>query len=388
MSPRPLRVLQLITRPQRRGAEIFARDLCGALERQGHATRIVALYGAEGGHELPLRTSDLRLGGQGRSPLEKLPGFHPGLLRRLLAAVDDFAPDVVQVNGSRTVKYGSLLRRLRRRAPWVLVYRSIGNPTDWVGGGLRRTLYRRLVVAPVDGLVAVSEATRRSFEEAYGPMVPGVVLPRGVALDGFVPEQDRASLRRSLGTPQDRPVLLYVGSLTAETRPDRLVRVATDVAVRLGGLLELWVVGDGPRRDEVEAAVAMNTGDLQIRPFGHRDDVASFMAAADLLLLTSDTEGTPGVVLEAGAVGTPSVATRVGGVAECVVEGETGLLADPEDEAGLAAAATALLADPAARRRLGAAAARRVREHFTVANLAVRYVEFYRRVRELYGREA
>lgn len=379
-----MRILQLVSQPQRRGAEVFALDLCRTLEAKGHDTRMVHLYATpSSASRLEVRPGDVELAGRVDHRAERFPGWQPGLLRRLLAEIDSFAPDVVQVNGSRSVKYGSLARRLRRRSGWALVYRSIGTPTDWLRGPLHRFLYYHLVISAIDGVVAVSEATRLSLERAYRLRVPVAVIPRGVDLARLVPRVARAEMRRRLATPEDRPVMLYVGSLSTEKRPERLLRVAAE-AVRIwrpgaeGPTAELWLVGDGPLRAEIEIASRDVPAALRVYLAGSRQDVASFMTAADLLLLTSDTEGSPGVVLEAGASALPAAALEVGGVGELIEDGETGVLAPAGDEAALATRVAELLADSAGRRALGAAARRLVEERYTLDRVADRMVEHYR----------
>ena len=377
-----MRVLQLVTRPQRRGAEVFAWELSRELERRGHDVATAYLYAA---HEprLPVGPADVALERNERSRLERAPGFQPGIVAALRRAVASFRPDVVQVNGSRTVKYGSLLRRLDRRAQWALVYRSIGTPSDWLRGPVHRALIRRLVMSAMDGVVAVSRATLADVAATYRLDVPAVAIARGVDPDRFVPGRSRQEVRGELGADGEAPVLLYVGSLTAEKRLDRLVRVADEAARRRVAegrtAPELWLAGEGPLRGEVETAAA-RTAPL-VRVLGARPDVADLMGAADLLLLTSDTEGMPGVVLEAACVGLPAVATRVGGTGEAIVDGETGVLVDPADEAGAAEAVTALLAAPERRRALGEAARRRVEREFAIGPIAERYLAHYERVR-------
>lgn len=377
-----MRVLLLISRPQRRGAEVFAQALAGALVERGHESRLMALYGGDAGAApLALRPGDVALDGRADAFAERLPGFQPDLLARLLEEVDSFAPDVVQANGSRTVKYASLLRRRRRRAPWALVYRSIGTPADWLRGPLHRALYRRLVVSQVDGIVAVSRPTLASLRTAYGPGLPAVVIPRGVDLAACAPEESRSAVRRRLGTPAAATVAVFLGSLSPEKRLDRLMRVATSAFQRLGPggqPPELWIVGGGPEAASVAAAAA--AAGFVVRLLGAVARPASLLAAADLLLLTSDTEGTPGVILEAAAVGVPTVATRVGGVGELIVEGETGLTVPAADEDGLAAAASGLLLDHARRRAMGEAARRHVAAHFALGPIGDRLLDFYAEV--------
>ena len=76
----------------------------------------------------------------------------------------------------------------------------------------------------------------------------------------------------------------------------------------------------------------------------------------------------------------PAVATAVGGVAECVIDGESGVLRSPDDEAGLADAVVGLLADEARRRRLGGRARRLVQDSFALDSVASLYVDFYESV--------
>lgn len=377
-----MKLLQLVTRPQRRGAEIFAVELGRELAPRGHTSRIAALYAPPAGAEpLDLGPGGLALGADPASLLERLPGFQPGLVSELAAAVDETWPDIVQVNGSRPVKYGSLLRRLRPRAPWALVYRSIGTPTDWHRGSLHRLLYRRLVVDRMDGIIAVSEATRESLETAYRPAVPVEVIPRGIDIGRFRPGGDGVP-RRQLGTPETARVVLWIGSLSSEKRPERAVRVITAARERLreqaGDSVELWIAGDGPLAARLAEPAARTS--VPVHLLGERSDVPKLMADADLLLLTSDTEGTPGVVLEAAASGLPAVAPAVGGVAHCIDNGITGLVVPAGDEAALAAAVAALLADDKLRRRMGIAARRRAEERFALGSVAERCLAFYERV--------
>ncbi len=349
---------------------MFAADLSGALRARGHRVATAYLYPHDGEAALALGPDDLVLGDRPDHPAERLLGAQPAVRSVLRALIAQLDPDVIQANGARTLKYAALARG--RGGP-PLVYRNIGEPATWLRGWRQRLFYRRLVMPRVDGVVAVSDATLAGLHEVHGLEVPMVRIPRSVDVDALAPSASRADVRARLGTRDDAPVLAFVGSLTEEKRPDRLLRVF-DLVRHDHPEAELWVLGTGPAVGPLEGRA---TADGPVRLLGVRDDVTDHLHAADLLLLTSDTEGVPGVVLEAGAVGRPAVATRVGGVTECVVDGETGLLAEPDDEAGLAAAASGLLADPTRREAMGAAACRLVAEQFSLAVAVDRYVALY-----------
>ena len=124
---------------------------------------------------------------------------------------------------------------------------------------------------------------------------------------------------------------------------------------------QFLICGDGDLAGEVSSAA----GDLagSIRLLGWRADVETVYAAADLVLLTSDNEGMPVSLIEAGLAGLPAVATRVGSVAEVIEDGRTGLLG-PCDVSQLARRVVRLIRDDALRHRLGASAATRTRQRF------------------------
>lgn len=374
-----MRVLQLVQRPQRRGAEVAAHQLSAELRRRGHTVSVTYLYPHDGPGRLPLGPDDRTLGGDPGHPLERTLGFHPRLLSRLLRRLDAFAPDVVQANGARTIKYAALARRLRRSAGWVLVYRNIGDPSRWVRGPARRLFYRWLVMPAVDGVAAVSRTVLPELRRLVGGR-PAVHVPQGVDPGALAATADRASVRRLLGTPPDAPVAVYVGSLTPEKRVDRLIR-AVARARESRPDLELWVVGDGPLAEELRREAEAAGDGAAVRWPGARERVGDFLAAADVFVLASDTEGVPAAVLEAAWAGLPVVATRVGGVPEAVLDGETGRLVPPGDDEALAAALSELVARPRERRAMGERGRELVRSGFTLEAAADGFLELYERLR-------
>ena len=113
---------------------------------------------------------------------------------------------------------------------------------------------------------------------------------------------------------------------------------------------------------------------------GRVDNSAAFLAACDVVVVPSLSEGMPLVPMEAMALGKPVVATRVGGTPEVVLDGETGLLVPPGDGAALALAIDTLLRDDEARRRMGSAGRERADRHFSTETLVARYVELFTKV--------
>jgi glycosyltransferase involved in cell wall biosynthesis len=380
-----MRVLQVAQKPQRRGAEVFAWQLGAWLAAAGHEVRHAYLYRYAGASPLPLGDGDVAFDRPQTSILERLPCGNPALVADLHRLVRDWRPDVVQVNGGRSVKYGALLTLLAPRRRWKLVYRNIDSPVFWVRGAARKLYFRRVIMPRIDGVVGVRRKTLDEVYAFYGlsrEATPGVFVPNGIDLGALVPGRSREEVRSELATGPDDVAMLFFGALTAQKRPDRFVRLlATLRDTRALG----WVLGDGEARAETEAAVRAAGLADRVRFLGYRERVASFVAGADLLASTSDTEGIPAAILEAGYLGLPTAGFDIGGMAECVLHGETGLLAPEGDEDALAALARRLVSDGAERRSMGEAARRFVAEEFSMASVGRRYEAFYERLLERGG---
>lgn len=115
-----------------------------------------------------------------------------------------------------------------------------------------------------------------------------------------------------------------------------------------------------------------NSEDVQL--VGSVEDVTSQLAWADVLLLTSRTEGLPGAVIEAAAAGRPAVVFDVGGASETVVDGETGFVVPAGDVAAAAERLTRLAKDEEMRWRMGSAARQFALDRFTMSHAVERYV--------------
>ena len=370
-----MKILHLVQKPQRRGAEIFAFQLAERQTRTGHSSKIVYLY--PGGQEaLPLRNGDQTVGISEKHFSEKFPGWNPSIIRKLRAIVSDFDPDVIQLNGARTIKYGAALRFFPTRKR-VFVYRNIGDPRVWLRGFWRKFVYRKFLMAGVDGMVAVSEVTRSVLKALYSERQNTVVIPRGVDPDVFVPKQPRDFMRQEFQIPPSAVLLIYVGSLTSEKRVDRLLRIFSKVYPE-NPHLQLWIVGDGSLRNVLEQQSAQLGISNSVHFLGTQSDVASFVNAADLFLLTSDTEGIPGTILEAGLLGIPAIAFQVGGISECIRNGETGVLIHPKNDEEFEKTILRLAQDKQERFQMGSAAQQFIHSRFTIDRVSDAYNQFYK----------
>ncbi|MGH9857298.1 MAG: glycosyltransferase family 4 protein, partial [Acidobacteriota bacterium] len=361
-------------------AEVFAFQLSQELRRHQHDVRIAYLYPYKGANRLPVEhPENILLDGSEGSFLEKVPGFHPLLLRRLNQRIADFKPDIVQANGARTVKYGAFAARKQQDHSSVLIYRNIGNPQDWLKGPLRSVFYQKFVMPRVDGIVGVSQKTLERVLNFYQLSIPSAHIPRGIDASALISTQNRQSVRKAYSIPEDTPLLIYLGSMTREKRPDRFLRIVRCVKERIPQI-QAWLVGDGPLKEQLQKETASEGMTETVRFVGLQTQVAPFLLASDLLLVTSDTEGIPGVILEAGLLGIPAIASSVGGVPECIQNNRTGILVDPENEEAFATAVMELLQESSRRNEMGERAKDWMNQNFEIRKVALQYLEFYKKV--------
>lgn len=174
--------------------------------------------------------------------------------------------------------------------------------------------------------------------------------------------------------------ILFAGRLTQQKRPDRFLQVLQKIVQRSPNLnFKATIVGDGPLRHGLEKrAESLRLTPKYLEFLGELADLRSTYLEADMLVLTSDWEGTPNVVLEAMASSMPVVATRVGGVPDIVEHGKTGYLAEPHDEDSMVENIASLITDSTLRAKLGLGARAYVLEHHSDDHLSKFLGEIYK----------
>jgi glycosyltransferase involved in cell wall biosynthesis len=173
------------------------------------------------------------------------------------------------------------------------------------------------------------------------------------------PHFGRAEARSRLGLPPDAFTVGWVGRVGSEKGPDLAVRGLAGTTD-----LHLSICGEGGERPEIERLVHELGVEERVHWHGRVPEAGRLFKAFDVVLLSSRTEGTPIVVLEAMAAHVPIVATRVGGVPDMIRHEREALLAPPDDPLAIAAALTSVRADPEGARRRVSNAAVRLEEKF------------------------
>ena len=390
-----MKILFIDTVPIRRGAQIFISELSSFLVQSGEKTKIIYMYQYQKGSDtVSLPHNSRVLGGEKHSALEKVPGLNPALVRKLLKEIKAFSPDIIVSNGSRTLKYSALIRQLYTgNTKWIA--RWIDDAVFWNPGIASKCIYRNLIMSQFDAAIGVSQDSLDSMIRHYGFKKPTKVIRRVFNPNKFKNAPTRAAARRNLGLCETDEVLLFLGNLTSQKRPDRFLEIVKSLA-EIRPNLKALIVGDGPMRMDLEYQVAsIKSQELKIHKSkkssvlcldtnvsftGYQQDVSSYLSAADILILTSDTEGLPGVVLEAAHFEVPTIATEVGGIAECLIDGETGYLVSDRSIDAFCQKINQLFDHPIQRTQLGQNAKKFTSQHFRMDQVAHQYLDFFQQI--------
>lgn len=293
-----------------------------------------------------------------------------------------FAPDLSQylavrtlglprfdiVHGFHILPLGAVARMLARHWSVPFVTTALGDDVNVYPKLNARN--RRLLKATVnDAAMTFANGATLARETARLTGHAVTDLPLGISPKRFARLPQRADARARLGWPQDRPIALYVGRLVQGKGIEEF-GVALD-ALRHTRLLGI-AVGTGPLRSVLEARTnAQCVGALSSA------DVTVAMAAADLLVLPSHSEGLPTVLMEAALANLPIVTTDAPGCVDLAANGRARVV-PVGDGAALAAAIEEVLADPAAAQERAKAMRAHVEAHCSVEANTLRLIDCYR----------
>jgi glycosyltransferase involved in cell wall biosynthesis len=226
----------------------------------------------------------------------------------------------------------------------------------------------------VETVVCVAESIARIHRDAGVPAAKLQVIPNGL------PEIYEAQAKDGVGAaqPGGAPWLAaYVGRLSSEKGPDLFLDTLIPVCQR-HPQVHAVMLGEGPEREALQQRInAAGLGERITLP-GFQRDMRGWMKRLDALVISSRTEGTPMILLEAMQDGVPVVAFGVGGVPDVIEHGHNGLLARPLATTELGEHLEALLQDPEQAAELVARARQTQRQHYHLPTLAQRWARVYR----------
>lgn len=357
------RVLQVIARMNVGGTARYLDVLTSGLNSRGVETLLAT--GNVQGHE----AEDPALATLPHVRLEHL-GRRIDLRQDLRARhelaeiIKQFKPDVIHTH---TFKAGALGRLLASDTPHVHTFHGFSPADPEFQGAKGRVMVaiERGLVRRSDALVAISQHTVNELVAArIAERDRFTVISSGVRTLTLPPPE---AARDEFGISRDSVVVGWLGRLIAVKAPERVIALASEFPD-----VTFLLAGDGPLRDQL---CAQAPGNVVMPGWVNAADV---LAASDVMVMTSVSEGMPVALIESQLAGKPVVATRVGGIPEAVLDGVTGYLVNPDQ---LGTAVGSLLRDPATRERMGSAARERAGHTFSPEAMVNAHVQLYERMR-------
>ncbi len=348
----PIKLLRIIARMNIGGPAVQVTGLMRGLDQVGFEQELVTGFcAADEADYLEKVATDVkavRIDGLGRSIK---PRADITALFAIVKEIRRFKPDVIHTHTAKAGVVGRIASILSGHKS-IRVHTFHGHLLNgYFGVGKTRLviLIEKLLALFTNQLLAVGAKVKDDLlaagignQSKFGVMPPGLQLAE-------VPS--RSSARRELGLNDDSIYCAFIGRITQIKRPDRFLDVVAEVKSH-GIDLHFIVAGAGDLllycQDRTKAE------NLPVTFLGWREDIEVVLAAADFVLLTSDNEGTPLSLIQAGMVGIPIVATNVGSTNEIVIDGETGFLTDLS-VVQIAHAVVKVSTDSALRAKMGAA---------------------------------
>jgi glycosyltransferase involved in cell wall biosynthesis len=230
-------------------------------------------------------------------------------------------------------------------------------------GPLKRSLVviaEKVLAVFTHQLLAVGDKVRQDLLQAgIGNPKKFNLMPPGLEIGHLL---NKVESKKYFGLNPSILQCAFIGRVTQIKRPDRFLDVVGELKRRRVGI-EFFIAGDGDLLELCRERITREN--LLVKVLGWQSNIEKVLSAADIVVLTSDNEGTPLSLIQAGMAGLPVVATRVGSVPEIVIGGETGIVTGLDTQE-IADALEELVNSPDLRANMGAAAAK-----FTLANFGL-----------------
>jgi glycosyltransferase involved in cell wall biosynthesis len=296
------------------------------------------------------------------------------ILFKLVKEIRTFKPDVIHTHTAKAGVIGRLASILSLH-PSKRVHTFHGHLLS----GYFDPLVTRLVIlvekilaVKTNILVSVGEKVRDELlAKKIGKFSKYRIFPPGLALNELV---SRESALKILGLESDFVYISFIGRVTQIKRPDRFLDVVEIIAKQTTNI-KFLVAGGGDLLEECMKSAKERS--LPVQFLGWRSDIENILSASDIVVLTSDNEGTPISLIQAGLAGKPTVSTNVGSVKEIVLDGKTGFITELNPES-LATAISSLVKDDVLRKKFGSAASLHTHANYGVDRLVKDHSQLYK----------
>lgn len=326
-----MKIIQIIQKPQLRGAEIFACQLSNYLLDQGHDIWIVSLY--PGDVEMPFKGNIIKLNRPIHKRFYDFPGWR--IFNKLLKNI---RPDLIQANAADTLKFASSAKIVFRfKTP--IIFRNANKSGLFINSFFKRKL-NQLYLTQISKVISVCKECEDDFISTYGyPNNRVTTVEIGIETKSMgIPSEDIKEIF------ENKKIFVHIGSFVPEKNHMGLLRIFHDVNQKLPQT-HLLLIGKGKLENAIRKEIKKLNLENRVSLLGYRTDVLDILNKSSAFLLPSLIEGLPGVLLEAMYCKTPVVAYNVGGIPG-IVNSSTGSLINLNDEKSFARAAILAIENP------------------------------------------
>ena len=305
------------------------------------------------------------------------------VLRRIYRSISEQRPDVIHTHRLKENILGSIAGYFAGGVPSMrTVHGAPEHQATW------QQLPKRIIYS-IDRLtgkyiqrriIAVSENLAVFLRQTFPPNKIRVI-ENGIDLSSLYNHPVKPSSAPDCGANLFRIGL--AGRLVPVKRVDLFIKTAHYIQENYPELkAEFYIFGDGPLRSELETLSQELKTDSIIHFEGHCDDITKRLQNLDILMMTSDHEGLPMILLEAMALKVPVIAHATGGIPVLLNDGSCGALVLNHSPEGYAKEVHRLLQSVAVRSNLTKAALKRIKSRYSAGENAVRYLTQYNEVRK------
>jgi glycosyltransferase involved in cell wall biosynthesis len=285
------------------------------------------------------------------------------VLLSLMKEIRSFKPHVIHTHTAKAGFLGRIASILSLH-PSIRVHTFHGHLLNGYFSSSKRILIvlaEKILAIFTHQLLAVGDKVRQDLlAVGVGKLEKFGLMPPGLEIGDLPSKKDSQEF---YGLSQQAIQCAFIGRVTQIKRPDRFLDVVSEIN-RRSVPIEFFMAGDGELLQNCRERITRE--DLSVKILGWQSNIEQVLSAADVVVLTSDNEGTPLSLIQAGMARLPVVTTRVGSVSEVVLDGVTGIITNL-DVQDIADALEKLAKSNALQAQLGAAA-----QEFTLANFGVK----------------
>ncbi len=310
-------------------------------------------------------------------------------LLKLIKIILKFKPDIIHTHTAKAGALGRLAGILCFKKN--IIHTFHGHIFDGYFSPLKTKIFHCIEIFLsrfTKRIISVSETQRKIFKELkLGDFTKIICVPLGLQLDEFKNAVSlRLDMRNKFGFKENTIVISIIARIVQIKNHSLLIDAVNLLSEKFTDF-KIVIVGDGDMRDEIVNKIQSLKLEKYFLFAGFTKELAGYYGMSDIVVLTSNNEGLPTVIIEAQAAGIPVISTNVGGVRDLIIENETGILAPAQNKEILAEKIFTLCSDSGLRKKLGIAGQKHALKNFSVQRLIYNFEKLYGELTEQLEKE-